>query len=48
LSARRVGGVVANGTGLSFGGRGAVQSFGHNNVEANGSDGAFSGPVTLR
>jgi hypothetical protein len=41
-------GLIGNGTGLSFSGGGALLSFGNNNVEANGSNGAFSGPVALK
>jgi hypothetical protein len=40
--------VIGNGTGLAFGSGGALLTYGNNNVDANGSDGAFSGPVTLK
>jgi hypothetical protein len=40
--------IIGNGTGLSFSGGGKLLSFGNNNVEANGSNGAFSGPVALK
>ncbi len=40
--------VIGNGTGLSFGSGGALLSFGTNKVEANATNGAFSGPVTLK
>lgn len=39
--------VIGNGTGLSPSG-GALLSFGNNNVEANGANGAFSGSVALK
>jgi hypothetical protein len=41
-------GVIGNSTGLSFSGGGKLLSFGNNNIEANGSNGAFSGPVALK
>jgi hypothetical protein len=41
-------GVVGNNTGLAFGGGGALLSAGNNMVRANGTDGAFSGPVALQ
>jgi hypothetical protein len=41
-------GVVGNGTGLSFLGGGALLSAGNNMVQANGANGAFSGPVALQ
>jgi hypothetical protein len=40
--------VTANVTGLSFSGGGALLSYGTNKVQANGADGAFSGPVGLQ
>jgi hypothetical protein len=43
--------VTGNSTGLSFnsfGTGGALLSFGNNNVEGNGTNGAFSGPVVLK
>ena len=40
--------VTGNGTGLAFGSGGALLTFGNNAVRANGSDGAFSGPVALQ
>jgi hypothetical protein len=40
--------VIGNGTGLGFSGGGKLLSFGNNNVEANGSNGAFSAPVALK
>jgi hypothetical protein len=40
--------VTGNNTGLSFSGGGALLTFGNNAVRANGSDGAFSGPVGLQ
>lgn len=39
--------VIGNGTGLSPAG-GALLSYGNNNVDANGSNGAFSGSVALK
>ena len=39
---------IGNGTGLSFSGGGALLSAGNNMVEANGSNGAFSGSVALK
>ena len=40
--------VIGNGTGLSFGSGGALLTFGNNAVQANGSNGAFSGSVGLQ
>jgi hypothetical protein len=40
--------VTGNGTGLSFSGGGALLTYGNNAVNANGADGAFSGPVALQ
>jgi hypothetical protein len=40
--------ITGNGTGLSFGGGGSLLTFGNNEVRANGTDGAFSGPVALQ
>ena len=40
--------IAGNGTGLSFGGGGALLTFGNNEVQANGANGAFSGPVPLQ
>jgi hypothetical protein len=40
--------IAGNGTGLRFISGGALLSFGNNAVEANGTNGAFSGPVTLK
>jgi len=40
--------VTGNGTGLAFGSGGALLSFGNNEVQANGANGAFSGPVALQ
>jgi hypothetical protein len=40
--------VTGNGTGLSFSAGGALLSYGNNNVDANGANGAFSGPVALQ
>jgi hypothetical protein len=40
--------VTGNGTGLSFSGGGGLLSTGTNLVEANGANGAFSGPVGLQ
>jgi hypothetical protein len=41
-------GIIGNGTGLSVSGGGALLTFGNNAVRANGTDGAFSGPVGLQ
>jgi hypothetical protein len=41
-------GVIGNSTGVSFSAGGALLSFGNNAVRANGTDGAFSGPVALQ
>ena len=41
-------GVTGNGTGLAFGSGGALLSFGNNAVQANGTNGVFSGPVALQ
>ena len=41
-------GVIGNGTGLSSSGGGALLTAGNNMVQANGSNGAFSGPVGLQ
>jgi hypothetical protein len=41
-------GVIGNSTGLSFSGGGALLTAGNNMVQANGSNGAFSGPVGLQ
>lgn len=40
--------VIGNGTGLASASGGALLTFGNNEVRANGSDGAFSGPVALQ
>jgi hypothetical protein len=40
--------VIGNAAGLSFAGGGALLSYGNNNVEANGSNGAFSGSAALK
>jgi hypothetical protein len=40
--------VTGNGTGLSALSGGALLTYGNNAVNANGSDGAFSGPVGLQ
>jgi hypothetical protein len=40
--------VIGNSTGLGFSGGGKLLTFGNNNVEANGSNGAFSAPVALK
>ena len=40
--------VIGNTTGLSFGRGGTLLSYGNNNVDANGSNGAFSGAVALK
>jgi hypothetical protein len=40
--------VIGNGTGLSFSSGGALLTFGNNEVQANGTNGAFSGPVALQ
>ena len=40
--------ITGNSTGLSFSGGGALLSYGTNKVQANGADGAFSGPVGLQ
>jgi hypothetical protein len=40
--------VIGNGTGLASLSGGALLSFGNNNVEANGVNGAFSGSVALK
>ena len=40
--------ITGNGTGLAFGSGGALLTFGNNAVRANGTDGAFSGPVALQ
>jgi hypothetical protein len=40
--------VIGNGTGLSFSGGGALLSFSNNAVQANGTNGAFSGSVALQ
>jgi hypothetical protein len=40
--------VIGNGTGLTAGSGGALLSAGTNVVEANGSNGAFSGPLSLK
>ena len=40
--------VIGNGTGLAFGSSGALLSFGNNAVQANGTNGAFSGSVGLQ
>ena len=40
--------VIGNGTGLSFGSGGALLTFGNNEVQANGNNGAFSGSVGLQ
>ena len=37
--------VIGNATGLAFGSGGALLSFGNNDVQANGTNGAFSGSV---
>lgn len=37
--------IIGNGTGLASGSGGALLSFGNNNVEANGANGAFSGSL---
>jgi len=37
---------IGNGTGLAFGSGGALLSFGNNDVQANGTNGVFSGPVS--
>jgi hypothetical protein len=41
-------GVIGNGTGLAALSGGALLTFGNNAVRANGTDGAFSGPVGLQ
>lgn len=40
--------VIGNSTGLATASGGALLSFGNNNVEANGANGAFSGSVALK
>jgi hypothetical protein len=40
--------VIGNTTGLSFSGGGALQSYGNNSVDANATNGAFSGPIPLK
>ena len=40
--------VIGNGTGLAFGSGGALLTFGNNAVQANGTNGAFSGSVALQ
>jgi hypothetical protein len=40
--------ITGNSTGLSFSAGGALVSYGTNKVQANGADGAFSGPVALQ
>jgi hypothetical protein len=40
--------VIGNAAGLSFAGGGALLSYGNNNVDANGSNGAFSGSAALK
>ena len=40
--------VIGNGTGLSFGSGGALLTFGNNEVQANGANGAFSGSAPLQ
>ena len=40
--------VIGNGTGLAFASSGALLSFGNNAVQANATNGAFSGPVALQ
>jgi hypothetical protein len=40
--------ITGNGTGLSFDGGGALLTFGNNEVQANGSNGALSGSVGLQ
>jgi hypothetical protein len=40
--------VTGIGTGLSFSGGGALLTYGNNAVNANGSDGAFSGSIGLQ
>jgi hypothetical protein len=41
-------GVIGNGTGFAALSGGALLTFGNNAVRANGTDGAFSGPVGLQ
>ena len=41
-------GIIGNGTGLVSGSGGALLTAGNNMVRANGTDGAFSGPVALQ
>jgi hypothetical protein len=40
--------ITGNNTGLTFAGGGALLTYGTNKVQANGVDGAFSGPVGLQ
>jgi hypothetical protein len=40
--------VIGNNTGLVFGSSGALLTYGNNNIDANGANGAFSGPVALQ
>jgi hypothetical protein len=40
--------VIGNVTGLSFSGGGALQSYGNNNVDANATNGAFSGSIAMK
>jgi len=40
--------VIGNATGLAFGSGGALLTFGNNAVQANGTNGVFSGSVGLQ
>jgi hypothetical protein len=40
--------ITGNGTGWSFSGGGSLLTYGTNKVQANGTDGAFSGSIGLQ